>query len=493
MGVVKKQSVYATFYSYIGVVLGFVSMALLFPRFLSTDENGVLRLLGSYSVLFAQFASLGFNNVTIKFFPFFRHQGKGNRGFFALSLTIGLLGFLLFLPLFFLTKSSILEDSMTQSSLFKDYVLYVIPLTFFTLFFNALDAYLRSLHQSIFGTVLKEVVQRLFIFTSILCYIFDIVDFGGLVLLYTSALILPAILLFFFLWYKKELSLRLDRSLLDFDMKKNMFKVSIFGFVTGFSLVAVLSLDSIMIDWLIGTSSTGIYAITYYFGALVAIPSRAMKRIGGAVIADHFKKGNEQVVLDLYQKSCLNQVILGTLLLLGIWCNIDNVFEILPKTFLPGKYVILFIGLTNWTVMMGGLSSMVIANSEHYRYNAYFSFLLVILVVISNYVLIPPFGITGAAMASLIAMIVFELMKVGLIYLKYRFQPYDGRIAIIIAIAIVTWWITSCLPNLGSLYLDLPLRSLLVLLLFGLPVFLLRLSEDINELIIKVTRSIGLY
>ena len=82
-----------------------------------------------------------------------------------------------------------------------------------------------------------------------------------------------------------------------------------------------------MINHIVGTSLTGIYAITSYFGALVSIPSRGFVRIGASVIANAFKENDLDTIGDIYHRSCLTQFVIGVLILLGLWLNIDNVFQ----------------------------------------------------------------------------------------------------------------------------------------------------------------------
>lgn len=54
---------------YIGVFIGFITTAVLFPRILTEEEIGLINTLLAYSIVFAQFATLGFNSVITKFLP----------------------------------------------------------------------------------------------------------------------------------------------------------------------------------------------------------------------------------------------------------------------------------------------------------------------------------------------------------------------------------------------------------------------------------------
>ena len=175
MGIIQKQSISGTIYSYLGVLLGFFITGLLFPNIFTTSEVGLLRLLVSYSVLFAQFAGLGFSAVTVKLFPYFRDASKKHHGFLGLALLVSLGGFLISLLVLFLLKPFIIERALDKSELFVTYFKYVVPLIFFTLLFNVFDAYYRVLYNAVKGIILKQVIQRLFILSTVLLYYFEFI------------------------------------------------------------------------------------------------------------------------------------------------------------------------------------------------------------------------------------------------------------------------------------------------------------------------------
>ncbi|MCL4483272.1 MAG: oligosaccharide flippase family protein, partial [Bacteroidetes bacterium] len=104
MGIIVKQSVKGTIYVYLGVLLGFITTAILFPRIYSTTEVGLLKIIVAYSTLIAQFGTLGINGATIRLFPFFRTEDKKHHGFLPFALLVGLIGFLISAILLLLFK-----------------------------------------------------------------------------------------------------------------------------------------------------------------------------------------------------------------------------------------------------------------------------------------------------------------------------------------------------------------------------------------------------
>jgi hypothetical protein len=84
MGIIKRQTISGTIITYAGVIIGFITSALIFPEYLTTEQIGLLGVFLSYSYIFAQLATLGTGRITIFFFPTFKDKSKNHHGFFYL-------------------------------------------------------------------------------------------------------------------------------------------------------------------------------------------------------------------------------------------------------------------------------------------------------------------------------------------------------------------------------------------------------------------------
>lgn len=70
MGIIARQTIKGSIYSYLGAIIGFINVALIMPQIFSTDQIGLTNLLIALSTILGQFGSLGMINVTIRQFPF---------------------------------------------------------------------------------------------------------------------------------------------------------------------------------------------------------------------------------------------------------------------------------------------------------------------------------------------------------------------------------------------------------------------------------------
>jgi len=179
----------------------------------------------------------------------------------------------------------------------------------------------------------------------------------------------------------------------------------------------------------------------------------------------------------------VNQYILGSYLLLGIWLNIDNIFKIIPPEYEAGKYVIFFIGMSNLIRMTGGIDTALIGYSKYYKYNTLFIFLLLFFSVITNWILIPILSLTGAAIASTISVLLFVIIKFVFIKKKFDFQPYNIRYVYVLLISLGTYFLIAQLPAFSNPYLDVFVRGCLITGLFVPLVYLSKASSDVNKII----------
>lgn len=494
MGIIQRQSTIGTVIIYSGTIIGFITSTLIFPNVLSSEEIGLLGVLVAFAMIFSRFAGLGINNVGNRLFPYFRDAKKNHNGFLFLALSTTFVGFLLATMVFYFLKPYLIESRIEDSALLADYIDYVIPLIFAIIFFSVLDTYYRLLFNAVIGTFLKEFFQRFLILVFIVVFYYTALSFQGFMALYVAAFMLPMIILALSLIQSKQFLIKPDFRIMTPKFTKTVFTVGMFGILVGFSGAVIMNVDKIMVQEFLGLGATGIFATTFYFGVLVGIPARPLIKISSTVIAEAWKKNDTKNIDMVYRKSCINQFILGLLLFLGIWLNQHNIFSVLPAEYAAGKYVILFIALTYLAEMLSGASIAVISTSRYYKYQAYFMLLLIILVVASNILLIPIWGITGAALASLFSKLIVFTLRYIFIYKKFGFQPYNKKFLVALFIGGITFLLGYFVPVFTNYIIDFLIRGSVITITFLVLLYVLKPSEDIDgmmeRMIVRVKKRL---
>lgn len=482
MGIVQRQTLRGTAWAYLGAALGFVNIILLSPKVFTTGEIGVVQVLLSFATILSQFSSLGFTNVINRLFPYFRDPREKHNGFFALSFAITLIGFIAALIVMNFYTPHFEEINMDRSPLISEYSFYIPALLLITLLFNLLDNYNKVLYDAVLGTFLKEFLFRVFNFALICLFWIGLIDFDGYIFGYVICQGIPLVVIVISLVIRGEISLKFKPGFITPELKKQIFVLSLFGILTGFSSSILTTLDKVFLNRYLGEGEVGIYAIASYFAVLIMIPGRSVAKISIPFLAESWKKDDLQTIDDLYVRSSINQYAIGLLIFIGLLVNIDNIFRLLPAEYGTSAAVIILIGIGNVVSVSTGINSVVLSTSALYRYQTWLMFLLIVLFVGTSMLFIPLFGITGAALAAMISNIIYNLLGVLVAGRKFGIWPYKTAHLRMTIVGLVVALAGYLMPDL-PLWPDIVVRSLLVAILFTTGVYLWKLSDDMNLLI----------
>ena len=100
MGIVIRQSIYSTIISYLGVIIGYINLLYLYPKFLSLEQIGLFRTIQDAAILLAPFAQFGLTQSIFRFYPQFVKDKSTSHTFITLMLLMALAGFAIFFIVF---------------------------------------------------------------------------------------------------------------------------------------------------------------------------------------------------------------------------------------------------------------------------------------------------------------------------------------------------------------------------------------------------------
>jgi len=487
MGIIAKQSIKGSVYTYLGAIVGFVNTGLLMPKFFSTEQVGLINVLIALTLIFSQFSTLGFANINTRIFPYFRNNNNQHNGIFSLGIIVTLSGIIISLIFFLVFKSELIESNVEKSILLEENIFYLPFLIFFMAYFLFFDSYAKAVYDAVIGTFLRDFFVKFSNFIIVILYIFEIVNFDFFVLLYVLIYIIPSIIIVFILFRRNEFSLQPINSILFKKHKTEMFKVAGFGIISGFSGIAILNIDKYMVNAYLGLSETGIYSIAFFFGMLVIIPAKSLRKISSIVLSEAWKSNDINIIKSIYKKSTINQMIIGAILSIGIIINLDNIFEMIPD-YSSGKYVIIFIVFGYFLEMGSGVSSMIILSSKYYKTFSFMMLLTLINTIAFNFILIPIWGISGAGFASALSIIVFLIIRYFFLFRKFKLQPYSFKHFFIISISAIVFLLNFLIPESENYILDIFIRSSIVSIVFAFLIYFSKVSTEVNEYSDKIIR-----
>jgi O-antigen/teichoic acid export membrane protein len=484
MGIIVKQSLISTILTYVGVLIGYFNLLYLFPQYLSLEEIGLQRTIQDMAMLLVPFVQLGVSQLLIRYFPLFKAKSYYSE-LISLIFIFFLTACIIFSSVFYVFKENISDYFSTNSGLVNTYLGYIFGLAILMALHQVLVAISQSLRNIILPNFLKEVMLRALTLVNIMLFAFQVISFHQFILILISAYTFNFFVLLIYLLLKKAITITFRFEHLKWNEIQGMLAYALFTFLGASGILIIGKVDSIMVASMLGLDALGIYSTAFYIAVLIELPKRAIAQIGMSIIATAYKNNNVSEIKAIYKKSSINNLIIGSLLFIGIWINLDNIFSIMPNSelFKVGKWIVLIIGAGKLIDMIAGLNGEIIVMSKHYRINVYLVVLLTLFTILANYLLIPIYGLEGAAIGSSLALLFFNLSKFGFLYWKESIQPFSLKTLVVILIASLTLLTGLYLPVFDNPYVDILYRSIIATFLFGSLILWLKPSEDIQNLI----------
>ena len=493
MSLIQRHGFYNAIIAYTGQALGFVNTAVLFTNFFTQEEFGLTRVLLHASMLYVQLASLGAPKTIIKFFPHFRNKVVGHSGFFPLIAIMLTIGITVTVALLFIFKPAIVGYYEDRSALFVSYFLFLIPLGLFRVYNDALEAYSKAIFQSVSMVFGREVLLRLFTSMAIGCFIFGWVDLFGFVVLFTSSYALVGIIQTLFLVVKGELPVFRSLKNLSFTRFREMLTFGGFNLLSGMTNTMTITIDSLMLGAMVGLDSVAGYGIVVYFASIMMVPSRAMYKVVPAMVSNWWAENKPEKIHALYKSFSITNLLIGAVIFLNIWINIDDIFRIMPEEYASVTFVFFLIGMGRLFDLLTGINAIILVNSDKYKMETLFNVLMAILTVGTNYIFINLWGIEGAAFATMITIIAINSLRTLYVYFAFRMNPFTWKTLVGILLFGIVLGIGTILPDTGWALLNIAYKSLIITSGFLLTAYSLKLSEQLNDLIDKqVLRKLGL-
>lgn len=483
MGVVIRQSIKSSIVSYSGFLLGAINTLLLFPSITQPNEFGLTRVILSIAFILAQFSEFGTGNMQSRYLAYIVERHGSSRSMYVWYFRRVVFVFLFFIGLCYLFRNEIIDQFKDRSDLVESFFFLVFPMAGSLLIFNVLDAYARTQLRIVIPTILREVYIRLFILISLGLLYLGVVDFDGFMGLFVLAYISAfCILGLYVLFLDKGVSIP-KKDYVEYQVFKEML---FYGFITIFGTTVwrlVNELDALMIGMLADLNGVAVYATAFYFVTLIQLPQRYLHQITIPILANALNKDDRGEIHNLYKKVSLNEFLIGLLLFLLLWFNLDLVYHYMPPIYSTGASVVFTIGMLRLFDMSTGLNADIIIYSRHFRYTMFTGAFLLIISIATNYWLIPKLGLLGAAIATALSIFTFNVINLGLTYWKYRMHPFSRGMLIAILVATSIFALLWFLPMPENVWLQSIIRSAIIVAVYPLAVIGLKLSPDIDNLV----------
>lgn len=488
MGIIIRQGFKSSIVSYVGVLIGIFNVLVLYNKFLTQEQLGLYAsTLLTFPIIYMSFALLGVPSVAVRFHSKFQDY-HSRRQLFTFIIITPLIGLSVFVFLYLLLKPLYLKFYLNNSPLLVKYYYVFIPLTIAMVYLLVLESYSRINLRIAVPSVIREVGLRLANSILVLLFGFHVISFDTMVHLTVASYILAIIAILIYLHYQKRLYSSLDFGFVKHPAFKEMYQYGLWVLLGGASAALLPHIEKVLLPaFKGGLGSTAIFDIASRIALVISIPRNSIVMISAPIISTAYQRNDFKEIDTIYKKSSLNLFIIGTLLFLGIWVNIDAIFSIFPKSeiYSQGKWVVLMVGISRIVDMMTGLNTEILTNSKFFRFDIVFMLFFTVLIIVCSQFLIPLYGYNGAALAALISTVLYNIVKLLFIHYKMNIQPFTTNTIKVVILATVAYLATLVVPSpkIGdfvSTLVSMGIRSLLVVLIFGGGILLWHVSVDIS-------------
>lgn len=491
MGIIAQQSLRGTIATYIGVAIGFVTTFFVLTRFLTAEEIGLARVLIDSATLLVGLAQLGSTSAIIRFFPYFKSKDDtSHHGFFFWTLIVPLVGFVLFTLVFWLCRTPIEQWFGEKSPLFVDYYYFVLPLAFFMLYETVFESNANVLMRIVVPRAVREVGVRVGLLVSYLLYAFRVLSMDGFVIALCATYAIASMINIVYVCRIGQVRFRPDIPFLQANRPLVQSYVRYMAFLVLSALASVFApmLSSFFVTAKMGLSFTGIFAIATYMAVMVSIPYRSLTAIASPQLAAALKERNNADAQHLMQQVTNSMLLVGSLIFLFIWVNIDLIFHLLPngETYVVARQTVFLLGLTQLLLATVQVSVTALTYGRYYGYTLIFSLVLTVSAILLNNYLIPRFGMDGSAWSNLLSYAVYSALVLVVVGCKMRLSPFcrtEGLTLVLLVIVLVlnALWL-HYLP-MANVWVSSLLRSGVLIGSFCLIAYKGQLSEEINALL----------
>ena len=478
MGIVLNQSLKNTIITYIGFAIGGISTIFLFPSILGKTYYGLSNYILSCANVIMPLFAIGMQNTLVKFYSQCKTEKEQNQFLsfsvlFPLVLTIPIL----LLGLFFYDEISVFVTK--KNPIVKEFI-YLIPFIGLCMaYFEIFYAWARVHMHSVFGNFIKEVGLRLFSLVALVAMYFGWITAIDFVYL-TAGIYFVAFLItmvYAFRVKKPDFQLSIPHNV------KGILEYTFYIILSGSVANLLLDGDKIMLNQYMDIGNIAFYSVATYIALVISVPSRAMHQIVYPITAKLMHENKHDELNDLYKKTSVNLQIVGGFVMLCIFVNIDQLYEMLPKDYAGGIWIVFIIGISKYFDLILGNNNAIIFNSKYYRMVLFLGLMLVFFTIVLNMIFIPLYGITGSAIATLLSITIYSVAKLMFVVKRMHLYPFTIQTVYSIVITAVLFvlfyfWKFPFHPIIGIV-----LKSILVTVLYVYINYKFSISKEINEVL----------
>jgi O-antigen/teichoic acid export membrane protein len=266
--------------------------------------------------------------------------------------------------------------------------------------------------------------------------------------------------------------------------------------LTGFTFLFVSKTDKIMLGYFMTSQDVGIYMPALVLSNLLVFVATAFKYIFLPVASEFFTRNDISGLERLYKSTSKWIFMVVTPLFLLILLFPKEIITILYGSEYTGGYIALVV-LAFGIAMndFAGTAGNILVGGGHTKLNLACEIIAAVTNVLLNIILIPVYGIAGAALATGISYITRNISSLSFVYRAYHIHPYKSNYIGILIAGLVSAGIVYLIKLFSPLswWLNVFVLSAVFTIIYLLLSLLSRSFDDNDRVILEaIERKAGI-
>ncbi|MCX6205318.1 MAG: polysaccharide biosynthesis C-terminal domain-containing protein [Bacteroidetes bacterium] len=494
MGSIRKQTIISSLLVYFGFFIGAINI-FFYTKIgnqhgaFTAEQFGLTRIFFDYAQNMYAFSSLGIIPIIYKFYPYYKDNLEEHEiDLMSWAMVTALFGFILILIAGFYFEPLFVKQFSVRSKLIVDYYYWMFPFAMGMLFFSVIEGFCWGIQKTVISNFLKETGLRIFTLILILLFYFKWITFDSFIKIFAFLYLAIFLILAIYLYRTKRLHFPFKMSRVTKKFKKKIIGMQ--SLIFGGTLIASVAatIDSFIIAKFMGLAVVAVFGLAQYAANLVQVPQRSIQSISAGVLSRAWKDKNMVEIERIYQRSCINLLLIALFIFGNIWLNVYQGIQVLhiQKEYEGGMGVIFILGMVRIIDAGTGLNNMVINTSTYWKFDFYSGIILLACRLPLTYFLIKNYGIIGSAFAELAAFSLYNYIRFEFLRRKFKMQPFNSKTIYALLLGFVIYGISYLLFDQIVGWLGIIIRTLFFSTLFSISIIYWKLTPDAGQLVVQI-------
>ncbi len=469
-------------------------IAFLLARVLGAVEYGMYNLAISAAVIVASISALGMDDGMIRYIAMMvgQRDEKGVWGTLQIGFGIGLVMSLLTGVALYLLAEPIglhIFHEPDLVPLLRLFSFIIPPLTLSNILVGAARGFKRMDYSALAENIIQFVIRLVLI---------GILALSGLNVFWASVVFglseLAATLALIYLLHKQFSFKRPLR-----DARRDTREI--FTFALPFWVSGLLSkfrknIQAVLLGTLNTVAGVGVFAIVSSINLLGRISYKSIIASVKPFLAELHSQGNIQQMGQLYQTTTRWTFMTNLPIFLIMVLFPKQLLIIFGESFVVGASALTILAYAELANASTGICGSILDMTGYTKLKLVNSVIWVLLLSVTNVLLIPPWGVVGAATATLISTATINLLRMAEVWFLFRLQPYNrtflkpvvAAVGAFVSARLLTQWFAAEATLFHTI-----VHVAFVLIVYAILTLLMRLAPEDKTVLLRLSGRLPIF